>query len=306
VAASLPGYTRARLQRLIAAGLVTLNGAPARKSDDVVPGDRVDVMLPAAGGSRDATPVPGIELPVLFEDADVVVIDKPAGLAVHGGPGDRSPTVARWFAARHGASLAGLDAERPGVVHRLDKDTTGVLVLAKNPAAQAALGAAFEQRRAAKTYLAVCDGEPHEPRAIVDAAVGRSQADRTKMAVSRRGRPSRTEYEVLGAGGGRSFLLVRPETGRTHQIRVHLAAIGVPVTGDGSYGSEASEGRQLLHAWRLRLPHPRGGTLAVTAPLPADMASAVRSMGLPELASLYARPCPATRDLPDQETAATE
>jgi 23S rRNA pseudouridine1911/1915/1917 synthase len=235
------------------------------------------------------------DLPVLYEDADLLVVDKPAALATHGAPGDRGPSVAAWFIARYPEQARSFDAERPGIVHRLDKDTTGVLVLAKTPAAATSLGAAFEARTTKKTYLAVVDGVPSRERAVIDAAVGRHPGDRTRMAVVKQGRDARTEYETLGHDRERSFLVLRPETGRTHQIRVHLAAIGCPVANDSVYGRRhgPGEGRQLLHAWQLSVPHPAGGTLTATAPLPADMRLAVRAMGLDSLASKYSEVVPA-------------
>ncbi|MCK9520650.1 MAG: RluA family pseudouridine synthase, partial [Dehalococcoidia bacterium] len=273
LAAALPEMSRARLQRLIAEGHVLVNGEPVRKSVRVVSGDHLSVSVPPVENL--AAPV-DFELPVLFEDEALVAIDKPAGLPVHGAPGEQGPTVAAWFAARHGLDATRFDADYPGVVHRLDKDTTGVLLLAKTPGAQAALSAAFEQRTAKKTYLAVCEGKPARDRAIVDAPISRHPGDRTRMAVTRAGRAARTEYEVLASDRDRSFLLVRPETGRTHQIRVHLAAIGAPVTFDRVYGAPGA-GRQMLHAWQLSVPHPAGGQLTVTAPMPGDMLAVVRA-----------------------------
>jgi len=222
------------------------------------------------------------------------VIDKPAGLAVHGAPGDEGPSVAAWWLARLGAGAAGFDAERPGIVHRLDKDTTGVLVLAKTPRAQAALSAAFEARATEKTYLAVCDGHPPRDRAVIDAPIARHPGDRTRMAIVRKGRQSRTAYEVLAADKDTSLVLVKPETGRTHQIRVHLDGVGSPVRFDRVYG-RPGPGRQLLHAWRLAVPHPDGGTLTVTAPLPPDLLEAVRTMGAETVALPYTTPCEVIR-----------
>lgn len=224
----------------------------------------------------------------------MLAVDKPAGLAVHGAPGDSTATVAAWFLARYPDESAAFDVDHPGIVHRLDKDTSGVLLLAKTPAARATLSRAFEARETKKTYLAICDGRPRRERAIIDAPIARHPGDRTRMAVTKSGRAARTEYELLGADRDRSLLLVHPESGRTHQIRVHLAAVGVPVAQDRVYG-KGSEGRQLLHAWQISVPHPSGGALTVTAPLPSDMAEAVRTMGLEQLALAYSRPTPPER-----------
>jgi 23S rRNA pseudouridine1911/1915/1917 synthase len=286
IAAAEPDLTRARVQRLIARDLVTVNGEPVRKSATVDPGDRIAFELPA---NQHEAPVTGLNLPVLYEDSVLLVIDKPAGLAVHGAPGDESPTVAAWFLERYPDLASAFEAERPGIVHRLDKDTSGVLLLAKIPAAQSRLSAAFAGRTVEKTYLAICDGVPGRPHAIVEAPIARHPGDRTRMAVMPGGRAARTEYELLGDDGERSLLLVHPETGRTHQIRVHLSAIGFPVAQDSVYGKRRT-GRQLLHAWRLQVPHPDGGTLTATAPLPPDMAAVVRSMGLEPIASPYLVP----------------
>ncbi len=295
VAAALPGHTRGRVQKLIELGLVTVNGEVVRKSGQVKIGDALSVTELPQG---EAAAPPDFDLPILYEDADLAVINKPAHLAVHGAPGDNEPGVAGWWLARLGETAATFGVERPGIVHRLDKDTTGVLVLAKTPAAQAALSRAFEERTTAKAYLAVCDGVPSRERAVIDAPLGRHPGERTKMAVVRSGREARTEYEMLGNARGISFLKVKPETGRTHQIRVHLAAIHAPVRFDRTYGHEG-EGRQMLHAWRISIPHPSGGILTVTAPLPADMYDEVRSVAGDSIALEFTRPVPPELARPD-------
>lgn len=289
LAEAFPDLSRARIQRLIEGGHATLNGETVRKSGQAKPGDRIAVSIPPT--EHEAAAV-DFDLPVLYEDNWLIAVDKPAGLAVHGAPGDTAPSVAGWMLARLEALASQFDVERPGIVHRLDKDTSGVLLLAKTPAAQAALSASFEQRTTHKTYLAVTDGVPNRSKAVIDADISRHPGDRTKMAIAKRGRASRTEYEVIGDDGEHALVVVRPETGRTHQIRVHLAAIGCSVMFDRVYG-KAGEGRQLLHAWRLEVPHPSGGTLTVTAPLPHDFAAVVRSLGLERLALEYTLPEPA-------------
>ena len=296
LADALPGVSRARVQRLIAGGHVLVNGEAVRKSVQVEAGDTLAVSEP------ECEPVTVAEvdfqLPILYEDDALLAVDKPAGLAVHGAPGDLGPSVVAWFVARYPALAARFDAERPGVVHRLDKDTTGLLFLAKTPEAQTALGRSFEVRQTAKTYLAVVDGVPARERAVIDAAIARHPGDRTRMAVAKPGRASRTGYQVLGGDRDQSLLLVHPETGRTHQIRVHLAAIHCPVSRDRVYGRRTGVdpgGRQLLHAYQLACPHPDGGMLTVTAPIPADMEAAIRAIGLDSLASEYARLVPPER-----------
>lgn len=291
IAAAYPEISRARVQRLIADGFVQVNGAAVRKSGQVVSGDLVQIELP----STDHEIIPsGLDLPILYEDAVMVAINKPAGLAVHGAAGDTSPTVAAWFLERLGEAASQFDVERPGIVHRLDKDTSGVLLLAKTPQAQASLSAAFEARTTKKSYLAICDGVPPRDRAMIDAAIGRHPGERMKMAVAKQGRDARTAYEVLAQDGVHALLLVQPETGRTHQIRVHLAAINTPVTNDRVYG-RSGDGRQLLHAWQIEVPHLAGGTLKVTAPLPADFEPLVRSMHAEKLALAYTTPVPPER-----------
>ena len=292
VAAAFADLSRARVQRMLAEGDVLIGGETARKSLIVEPGDHITVHL----REHDHAPgSPSVAIPVLFEDAELVVIDKPPGLATHGAPGDIGPSVAGWFLNRYPAESRVFEAARPGIVHRLDKDTSGVLVLAKIPSAHATLGSAFEQRETEKLYIAICDGVPDRPRAIIEAPIGRHPGDRTRMAIVKHGREAKTEYETLGTDGRRSMLLVRLHTGRTHQIRVHLAALNTPVAGDIVYGRRTrTEARQLLHAWRLAVPHPGGGILTATASLPADVAAAVRAMGLKQLALDYSKSVGAT------------
>lgn len=290
LASAFPDISRARLQRLIAAGHVTVNGQPLRKSAKVAEGDTIGVVIPE---TPHPAPTSHLCIPILFEDDYLLVVDKPAGLAVHGAPGDTGPSVALWMLERLGPAAGAFDVERPGIVHRLDKDTSGVLLLAKTPTAQAKLSRAFEERTTKKTYLAVTDGLPDRPHAVIDAPIARHPGERTRMAIGRHGREARTEYEELGRDNTRAFLLLRPETGRTHQIRVHLAAIQAPVAFDRVYG-RPGDGRQMLHAWRLALPHPAGGTLTVTAPIPPDFSHTVRSMHLDQLALTYEQPHPPT------------
>lgn len=268
-----------------------MGGLLVEKSRIVEPGELVEVFVPA----RHVCPEPlPFDLPVLYEDDALVAIDKPAGIATHGAPGDLRPSVVWWFVQRYPKLAETFDADRPGIVHRLDKGTSGVLLLAKTPAAQMFLNRAFEQRRVEKEYLALCDGVPPRERAVIDAPIGRHPGDRTRMAVTIRGREARTEYVLLGAAGGRSLLLVRPLTGRTHQIRVHLAAIGAPVADDHVYGRRG-EGRPLLHAYRLVVPHPFGGTLDVAAPLPDDFWGAALDAGLGDVARPFRQPPPPRR-----------
>lgn len=283
VAREVPVLSRARAQRLVAEGHVRVEGQTVEKSRVVEPGETVDVFVPA----RHVCPEPlTFDLPILYEDDALLAVDKPASIATHGAPGDLRPSVVWWFVQRFPRLAETFDAERPGIVHRLDKGTSGILLLAKTPAAQLALNRAFEQRRVRKEYLALCDGVPPKERAVIDAPIGRHPADRTRMAVTIRGREARTEYVLLGSARGKSFLLLTPLTGRTHQIRVHLAAVGVPVANDAVYGHRG-DGRPLLHAYRLVVPHPLGGLLHVSAPLPDDFWRAALDAGLADIARPY-------------------
>ena len=286
LAAVYPDLSRARVQRLIEGGHARVNGVVAHKALNVIEGAELELDVPET--AHEATPT-GLTLPVVYEDGALAVIDKPAGLAVHGAPGDTSPSVAGWWLEQLGSTAAKFDVERPGIVHRLDKDTSGVLVLAKTPGAQSALSAAFEARTTKKTYLAVVEGVPDRPKAVIDAPIDRHPGDRTRMAIVTRGRESRTAYELLHSDGRRALLEVKPETGRTHQIRVHLAAVGIPVADDAVYGKREPGGRQLLHAYELSIPHPDGGMLTVSTPIPPDFDRAVRAIGAETLALHYSR-----------------
>ena len=268
-----------------------VEGVPVEKSRIVEPGELISVYVPPRHSPLEAE---APHLAVLYEDDAVVAVDKPAGIATHGAPGDPRPSVVSWFVHRYPDRAEWFDAERPGIVHRLDKGTSGVLLLAKTPAAQLALNRAFEHRRARKEYLALCSGVPLHRRAMIDAPIARHPRDRKRMAIVDRGREARTEYRLLAASAGRSLLLVRPQTGRTHQIRVHLAAIGVPILEDDVYGGGAGE-RPYLHAYRLVVPHPLGGWLELVAPVPGDFATAAERCGLGEALEPYRQPRPSRR-----------
>ena len=292
LAAAYPELSRARLQRLVAEGSVVVNGEPVRKSGRVVVGDQLALTLHDTPHPATAT---GLDFPRLYEDDALLAIDKPAGIAVHGAPGDMAPCVALWFLEQFPTAATAFDVDRPGIVHRLDKDTSGVLLLAKTPAAQAKMNAAFEARQVKKTYLAITDGVPQKLRAVIEAPIARHPADRMKMAVRKNGRDARTTYEVITSSHGRALVEVYPETGRTHQIRVHLAAINTPILDDRVYGRDHGPAyaatrvgrRQLLHAWQITFPHPGGHELTITSPLPADFVEGIRDLGNPELLTRY-------------------
>ncbi len=280
----LPDQSRAALQRLMRQGRVRLDGRAARPSLIVRGGERVDIDFPCASPSS-LTPE-NLPLRILHEDADILVLDKRAGLSVHPGAGTRSGTVVNAL-LHHCRDLSVIGGvERPGIVHRLDKDTSGVLVVAKNDHAHRSLASQFKSRTVQKTYEALVWGRPRRARDVIDAPIGRHPAARVKMAIHPEGRGARTAYHVVASWDVVSMLELRPETGRTHQIRVHLSSIGHPIVGDRLYGGRRSDssapaglqdaltsyGGLALHARRLAFTHPRTGEwLAFEAPRPPEL-----------------------------------
>jgi 23S rRNA pseudouridine1911/1915/1917 synthase len=280
--ARLFGLSRTRAADLAERGQVLLDGAAVGKSDRLVAGARLDVELPSTERPPAAPPevVPG--LTVLFDDDDIVVVDKPVGVAAHPSPGWTGPTVIGGLAAAgYRVSTSGA-AERAGVVHRLDVGTSGVMVVAKSELAYSALKRAFRERTVDKTYHALVQGHPDPTRGTVDAPIDRHPTHDYKWAVVAGGRPSVTHYETLEAFRAATLLEIHLETGRTHQIRVHMAALRHPCVGDLTYGADpvlaARLGltRQWLHAVRLAFDHPATGLpVAFGSPYPADLAAAL-------------------------------
>jgi 23S rRNA pseudouridine1911/1915/1917 synthase len=271
--------TRSRVRRLIDQGLVTIDGRRAAKAGETLEArQRVRVTLPPPEPTTlEAEPVP---LQIVYEDGDLLVVDKPAGLAVHPSPGHPRHTLVNAVLA-HCSDLSGIgDEGRPGIVHRLDKDTSGLIIVAKNDAAHLSLARQLKERQVEKTYLALVEGSVRPPEGVIDAPIARHPVHRKKMAVVERGREARTRYRVLREAGGCSLLEVRPETGRTHQIRVHLAHIGHPIAGDAVYGRRHPLlPRQFLHAHRLAFRHPlTGERLELEAPLAEDLARALAAL----------------------------
>jgi 23S rRNA pseudouridine1911/1915/1917 synthase len=220
-------------------------------------------------------------LDIIYEDDDLLVVDKPAGLTVHPAPGHPSHTLINAILS-HFPHLADIgDSLRPGVVHRLDKDTSGVMLVAKNSVAQANLAEQFKTHTVAKAYLVLVKGHLTPENGIIEAAIGRDPRNRKRMAVVTRGREARTEYQVVKYIGNYTLLEVRPETGRTHQIRVHLSAIGYPVVADPVYGVKSAHlSRQFLHASRLGFKLPSSGEyVEFTSDLPPDLAQALKDIG---------------------------
>jgi len=275
VARQFPDLSRSLVQRLIRAGAVRVNGAPARPAARPQPGDVVAVQVPP---SEAAPPAPeALPLDVLYEDAHLVVVNKPAGLVVHPAAGHPRGTLVNALLARYPQIVAAdLDPARPGIVHRLDRDTSGLLLVALDRGTQQALQAAFRSRAVDKRYLALVHGVVTPERGAIEAPIGRDPHHRQRMAVvPEGGRPARTEYAVREIFPDCTLLEARLLTGRTHQLRVHLAAIGHPVVGDTVYGRRRQPveiDRQFLHAWRLAFAHPvTGAALSLEAPLPADL-----------------------------------
>ena len=268
----LPGLTRSAAQRLIDRGDVSVNGTPVRKNYRTAAGDAVLIRLPEP---EPAVPVAQeIPLDVVYEDGDLIVVNKPRGMVVHLAPGHPDGTLVNALLWHCGDSLSGVGGEmRPGIVHRIDKDTSGLIVAAKNDFAHQALSAQLSDHSLSRTYEAVVYGRVRDDAGTVDAPIGRHPVDRKRMAVTEKNsRPAVTHYAVLARYNGFTHVRCTLETGRTHQIRVHMEHIGHPLLGDLAYGRRGTakglEG-QCLHARALRFVHPRTGReVALETPLP--------------------------------------
>jgi 23S rRNA pseudouridine1911/1915/1917 synthase len=273
VVTHLPKLSRARVQSLLKSGHITLNGAEAKASAKLRAGDCVRVVEPPPV-SAEVEPQ-DIPLEVLFEDDDLIVINKPAGIVVHPASGNRDGTLVNAL-LHHCQQLSGVGGvERPGIVHRLDKDTTGCLVAAKNDAAHRSLVRQFAGRSVSKIYLALVSGRFAKPSGEVNAPIGRHPVHRKRMAVTDRGRPARTGWRVMRELPCGSLVECTLHTGRTHQIRVHLKHLGHPILGDEVYGKRGDFPRQMLHAWKLTFDHPRTGQLLnFLSPIPPDFVQA--------------------------------
>ncbi len=281
----MPELSRSAVQRLIDAGQVTVNGDPTKPSHKVRRGDLVVAFVPAEEASEPVAEA--IPLNILYEDDALLVVDKPAGMVVHPAPGHPGGTLVNALLA-HCPELADSGDERPGIVHRLDRDTSGLILVAKSERIRRALQRQFRERQVRKAYLALVDGQLEPAWGRIEAPIGRDPQRRQRMAVLPGGREAVTEYHVLErfahrvgpAAGDYCLLQVEPQTGRTHQIRVHLAAIGHPVVGDTVYGQRKTQlpvQRQFLHAQRLGFKHPvTGQRLEFEAVPPPDLSAVLK------------------------------
>lgn len=303
------GHSRAYFQKLIRNGDITLRERPCRRAETVHTGDEIRIRHP-----QERTPhieAENVDFGILYEDDDILVINKPPDLVVHPAAGSRTGTLVHGLLFHDEESFGEMtdDNLRPGIVHRLDKDTSGVMVVAKNEEARRSLKAAFKERAVEKTYLALVIGEFGAVTGTIENEIGRNPRNRQKMAVvSEGGKHALTTYRVLGSANGCALLEVRIFTGRTHQIRVHFSYLNHPILGDGMYGGNRSgllheARRQLLHAWKLVFPHPRTGVMRqYMAPLPDDFAEALAALGLPMIGhALHEVPPPPLQpgDLPE-------
>ena len=273
-----PELTRTRVQKLIAEGYLTVNNHTAKAGLKLNLGDKVNIIIPPT------TPSPllpeALPLNIVYEDNDLLLIDKPAGLTIHPAPGHYSHTLVNAILFYLPNLPDTGDSLRPGIVHRLDKDTSGLMVVAKNSTAQANLISQFKAHSVVKAYLVLVKGRLTPDSGIIEAPIGRDPRNRKRMAVVAEGREARTEYQVIRYIDNYTLLEVRPETGRTHQIRVHLAAIGYPVVGDTTYGVKSTQvSRQFIHACRLGFHLPSTGEyIEFTSDLPPDLEQALKDI----------------------------
>jgi 23S rRNA pseudouridine1911/1915/1917 synthase len=273
-----PELSRTHAQKLITAGLITVNDRPAKASLRLETGDRVCIIIPPEPRSRLSPEA--IPLDIVYEDEDLLVIDKPAGLAVHPAPGQPSHTLLNAVLNYLPGLAQADDSTRPGIVHRLDKDTSGLIVVAKNRPAHENLADQFKSRAVSKAYLVLVKGKLEPESGIIEADIGRDPRHRQRMAVVSQGREARTKYRVVKYPGKYTLLEISPETGRTHQIRVHLAAIGFPVVGDAVYGVTSPHlARQFLHASKIgfRLPSTNK-YVEFSSPPPEDLERALKEI----------------------------
>lgn len=274
VAKALPQFSRSYIQKLIAQGHILVNEQKAKTSQRLKDSDKITIKPPPPAYPT-AEPIP---LAIIYEDKDILVIDKPAGLVVHPAPGHPSHTLVNAILARCPSLAMSDDLMRPGIIHRLDKDTSGLIIIAKNDYAQQYLVSQFKSHAVTKNYLVLVKGRLSPEQGIIEAPIGRDPYNRKRMAIIEAGKEASTQYRVKKYLDDYTLLEVTPRTGRTHQIRVHLAAIGYPVVGDLTYGAKSLYiKRQFIHAYRLGFRLPSTNQYReFTCPLPADLKQALK------------------------------
>ena len=281
LAMQLPELSRSRIEALISGGGVVVNGKNPSKSLKLKGGEQIELEIPEP---QELEVLPqDIPIEIVYEDDQLLVVNKPKGMVVHPAPGNPDGTLVNAL-LHHLDHLSGIGGElRPGIVHRLDKDTSGLLLVAKNDQSQLALSRQLQERQMEKHYRALVEGNLREDSGRIDQPIARSKKDRKKMAIDPEGRPSITDWTVLARGRNVTLLDVHILTGRTHQIRVHMKSIGHPVCGDPIYGSDkgAKVPRLMLHAYTLSFTHPRTGErMTFTAPLPEEFVQGLRGNGV--------------------------
>lgn len=280
VVARLGGISRSAARLLVDSGGVLVDGSPATAKERLAPGAVVEFDPPPPPAALAAEPV---AFGVIYEDDDMAVVDKPAGIVTHPGAGTPGGTLAGGILHRWPKVRGVGEDDRWGIVHRLDRDTSGALLVALSLEAYAGLREALRERRVTRRYLALVHGTPVASTGTIDAPIGSDSRRRGRRRVNRDGRPAVTHYRLLASAGGMSLLEVKLETGRTHQIRVHLASVDLPVAGDRLYGRPVGSPRQFLHAASITFDHPLSGeSLTVASPLPDDLAEVLAGLGLDE------------------------
>jgi 23S rRNA pseudouridine1911/1915/1917 synthase len=273
-----PELSRSFIQKLIVDGHITVNGRAAKSSLKLNTGDSINLVLPPP----EPSPLTAEDIPlhIIYEDNDLLVVDKPAGMTTHPAPGSRAHTLVNALLAHLPKLPESDNPARPGIVHRLDKDTSGLIVVAKTPQALNNLAAQFKSRRVKKTYVALVQGRMAPAKGVIEAPIGRDAIHRQRMAVTFTGREARTLYQVIKFIGNYTLLELKPETGRTHQIRVHLAATGHPVVGDTTYGIKTDLApRQFLHAYRISFELPTSRKpVEFSSPLPPDLLAVLEKL----------------------------
>ena len=274
--------SRSHMQRSIRAGLVSIDGITSTRASTKVSSGQIIRVEPTKDYLTPAITPSELTLNVVFEDDDIAIVDKPSGTVVHSGAGHLTDTMANAAATRWPKISAVGDTDRPGIVHRLDRDTSGLLIIALNPTSYDNLTAMIKRHEIERIYTALVHGHPESSKGTIDAPIGRDPHHRTRQAVNQDGRPALTHYEVIREIGQFSFLKIRLETGRMHQIRVHMTAIGHPVVGDQTYGKRQgieNLSRQFLHASELIFNHPISSEkVSATSQLPDDLQSAISLM----------------------------